>query len=375
MNNKKHIGRNDPCSCGSGKKYKKCCMDKSSSFKLDDQDITVFQLPESPEPNIRLCNSAIYKGYRFRAVGSKAHPRPINETFHEFIIGYYLLALYGEKWRQEQMKLDENKRHVLIKWVNSWRNFKSSLHDDKHKIKEHLYAAPPTGEVKALMQFAYDIYCLEAINKLPGFWKARIKNNKEFQGARYEIAVAAILARAGFEITFLDEQSIKTKHCEMIAKHKKLSEEIAVEAKSRHRKGVLNEDGVSSDIETIKGDVEKLIKDACSQKPGNMPFFIFIDVNVNPAIEQLPLEEKQWIKDVKTMLNRYGEPTLEKPTPFNSLIFTNFAYYYGGGLKEAPSGEVYMKNSPFPEVQCKNPMIFDEIWKSLTMYAEIPNEV
>lgn len=23
------IGRNDPCSCGSGKKYKKCCLDKN----------------------------------------------------------------------------------------------------------------------------------------------------------------------------------------------------------------------------------------------------------------------------------------------------------------------------------------------------------
>ena len=22
------VGRNDPCSCGSGKKYKKCCLDK-----------------------------------------------------------------------------------------------------------------------------------------------------------------------------------------------------------------------------------------------------------------------------------------------------------------------------------------------------------
>lgn len=24
----KEIGRNDPCPCGSGKKYKKCCIDK-----------------------------------------------------------------------------------------------------------------------------------------------------------------------------------------------------------------------------------------------------------------------------------------------------------------------------------------------------------
>lgn len=26
--NEKKIGRNDPCLCGSGKKYKKCCIEK-----------------------------------------------------------------------------------------------------------------------------------------------------------------------------------------------------------------------------------------------------------------------------------------------------------------------------------------------------------
>jgi len=32
------IGRNDPCPCGSGKKYKKCCLDKTTpevSFSKD----------------------------------------------------------------------------------------------------------------------------------------------------------------------------------------------------------------------------------------------------------------------------------------------------------------------------------------------------
>jgi preprotein translocase subunit SecA len=28
VNTEPRIGRNDPCLCGSGKKYKKCCMDK-----------------------------------------------------------------------------------------------------------------------------------------------------------------------------------------------------------------------------------------------------------------------------------------------------------------------------------------------------------
>ena len=27
----RHLGRNDPCHCGSGRKYKQCCLDKDES--------------------------------------------------------------------------------------------------------------------------------------------------------------------------------------------------------------------------------------------------------------------------------------------------------------------------------------------------------
>ncbi len=33
------IGRNAPCPCGSGKKYKKCCMDKPSLALLKPESI------------------------------------------------------------------------------------------------------------------------------------------------------------------------------------------------------------------------------------------------------------------------------------------------------------------------------------------------
>jgi len=35
MNHKIKIGRNDPCPCGSGRKYKKCCQGKSTTPKID----------------------------------------------------------------------------------------------------------------------------------------------------------------------------------------------------------------------------------------------------------------------------------------------------------------------------------------------------
>ena len=36
MKNKSKIGRNDPCPCGSGRKYKKCCLHKYRDARLEE---------------------------------------------------------------------------------------------------------------------------------------------------------------------------------------------------------------------------------------------------------------------------------------------------------------------------------------------------
>lgn len=38
--------RNWPCLCGSGKKYKSCCMDKITEMGYDDNNATVEQIPD-----------------------------------------------------------------------------------------------------------------------------------------------------------------------------------------------------------------------------------------------------------------------------------------------------------------------------------------
>ena len=35
------IGRNDPCPCGSGKKYKKCCLNKPSTIQKFKHEISI----------------------------------------------------------------------------------------------------------------------------------------------------------------------------------------------------------------------------------------------------------------------------------------------------------------------------------------------
>ena len=237
-----------------------------------------------------------------------------------------------------------------------------------------MWSAVPSGKVKALLQFAYDNYCLQTVNKLPDFLVSKLKNVREFQGARYEVAVAAIISRAGYEITFLDDQIKSKKHCEFIAKNKDSGEEIGVEAKSRRRKGVIHEEGQSDEATLMKGDVERLFKEACAQRPDNMPYLIFLDLNVMPT-PGVPMEQKPWIEDIKAMLDKYKDVSPENPDPFNAVALTNFSYYYGGNIGDAPSGEYVLIVSPHPQLPSSDPKALGEIWECLQRYSRIPNEV
>lgn len=42
------LGRNDPCPCGSGKKYKHCCLGKDFTFTAEDEDAYEMQMPMTP---------------------------------------------------------------------------------------------------------------------------------------------------------------------------------------------------------------------------------------------------------------------------------------------------------------------------------------
>jgi len=49
------IGRNDPCHCGSGKKYKKCCMNKDKEAAQAEQaarQAAAIPPPLSPVPTL-----------------------------------------------------------------------------------------------------------------------------------------------------------------------------------------------------------------------------------------------------------------------------------------------------------------------------------
>jgi len=367
------IGRNDLCPCGSGKKYKKCCL-QNPILPLSNKEITnPFDSQSLPEPHLHLVKSVVWKGYRWRAIWNRLHYRPIQETFHEFIIEM-LKSTFGEEWRKQQMKAPENNRHMLVKWVESYRKWKEINRTEENREESNLWSAGPSGEVMALLQFAYDMYCLQVVNKLPDFLVERLKDRAKFQGARYEVGIAAIIARSGLDITFLDDVSKNEKHCEFIASHKASGERIGVEAKSRHRKGVLHQKGSFDPIGDVRPGIKDLLRKALKQKPENLPYLVFVDLNLPPTPD-IPAEQKPWLKDIMVMVDGFGIPSEDKPDKFNALIVTNFSYYYGGNTGQAPVGEYLFILPKFSETPIKSPDILSEVLTNVEKYSHIPREV
>jgi len=231
------------------------------------------------------------------------------------------------------------------------------------------------GWTRSLLSLAFDVASLLHVSRFPDKLLDRLKNKDQYQGARYEISIAAIFARLDFDLDFLDsDKEVKDKkHCEFIAKHKKTGVCIAVEAKSRHRKGVIHTKGLSDEDKLMKGNVGGLLNKAKEQSPGDIPFMIFIDIN-SPSSPKLSIEKKRWFRDIQKLFrNNYDVATKENPDDFNLLVFTNFSPHYQTN-KEATKGEYFSIISLCPKFPFPDSINYiNAISSALNNYGNVPN--
>lgn len=365
------IARNAPCSCGSGRKFKRCCLLQQSRVpqapKIPPEVMAQFMARAqearfSGPPSIKMQ----YAGHTLRILWNKLVIRPEKETFHEYIVAL-LKGTLGQKWHDDQMQLDAKDRHAVVRWVYAWHEL-AKLHEPPDHKPGEVWGAAPTGEAQELIALADDVYRLQLIRRLPHKLLNRLRSRDGFQGARYEIAVAASFVRSGFEIEWLDD-SVK-KHCEFIATHKATKEKIAIETKSRHRAGVLHQSGQVTDPLVFTADIERLYVDALSHNPGNMPFGVFIDVNL-PHRPGLQGFEKPWRTQIREMLSRYPQSTPAAPAAYTLLVITNFAWHFeGGGLATAHE---YLTIIPLhAQHPWKNADTFEAVRRGLDKYGNVP---
>ena len=338
--------RNSRCPCGSGKKYKKCCgsttkqdvnefFDTPAGRRIVEKAAEMMNPPPPPRMVSRPQMQTVAFGQKIRAVRNAIHFRPLEETFHDFQLNLLLWTL-GKNWFDEQMLKPPGERHILLKWRDE-RNELLEKHRDPSAPPGEPVRAPLTGNTKALQVLADDIYQLQHALKTPRKIVERLRNMRQFQGARYEILVASLFARCGFEIEFVDDRT--KKNPEFFAS--KTGERIAVEAKSRHRSGVLHESGkYLVEAEPAQARIRALFQEALEQNPGGVPFVVFIDVNL-PLTPQTPPLERTWVKEaMQCFVERKSEGLPEQDS---GLILSNIGWHYHRDIGAPPPEFVTVK--------------------------------
>jgi hypothetical protein len=389
--------RNDPCHCGSGKKYKRCCLDGDVvrdrierltreippadpalmaevmpilQAKMAKEQETARRLRDDYGVHVNYVRPVQWQGGKVWAIGSRVYPaRPANDTFHEFIL-HVLRETFGEPWHAEQVALAADQRHFIARCFAELAEFKKANIDPDQLERDGVVSAEPNGWVSYLMSLAWDVATLIHASELPDALVQRLLRADQFQGARYEVAIAAIFARLDCEIRWLDEEEALrgVMHVEFEATHRPTGQVFAVEAKSRRRSGVINEPG-KPDTDALRGDaraVRRLFVNAAKKPPDGLPFFVFIDVNA-PFTADI---ETRWQGEVQRWISRLPVPTADTPDVYNSLYVTNFSPHYDGD--DISRGGSWLEVSPLFVREPLTADIYPPLRSALNAYGRIP---
>jgi hypothetical protein len=403
------IGRNQPCPCGSGKKYKKCCASlnppsrpSAPPFKIRTGTFESLPAPVqlaflqkqakealiAPERikrygHVRPPIIVDHQGYKVALVGNRLIWAQHWKTFHD-VLHTYIAGVVGIKWGQAEQSKPYPERHPIMQWYHDLRAFQKTR---KENTGADVYEVIATGPAVAYLSLAYDLYVLEHHALLPARLVNRLKSKEQFQGARYECHVAACFVRAGFKVIPEDETDPNRTHCEFNAFHHATNAPYSVEAKSRHRHGYLGRSGPKVPLDQIRADIYALLQDAL-RKEADHPRIIFIDANAPP--EDGAVFEADWFKRIAEQVKRLEDTQGDRPYPSAFVFFTNSPDHYAPVDELRPEHSVIFTGLNLPEFRedalgndpqaaqhqlaQRHPAVF-ALHGSLLTHADIPHEL
>jgi hypothetical protein len=314
---------------------------------------------------VRPIIAATFKGYRLVAVGSTLHWSQSWKTVADFLFDYIKTTL-GPEWGMAEIQKPLAERHPILQWYDSLCRFQKARSSSKNA--EGLSGGPKDGPTAAYCQLAYDLYVLADHLKLQNRIVERLKHPQLFQGARYELAVATHCIRAGFDIEYEDEEDKSSKHPEFIATHKETGQVIAVEAKSRHRPGVLGRPGEMQ--KSPRTGITRILRQARAKAQAvQRPYAVFVDLNLPPS-EGAEIRELGWFQELLREIEKQDE---EGQYPCNLLMFTNHPQHYGAEGAPNPGWDRVSVVSLNPKTPVAHPQALKALHDAALQYGRIPN--
>lgn len=307
--------------------------------------------------------SALFNGWRYVAIGARMVKVPPQTTFHEFLEMLLLSDVLGNEWIAAERERPEVSQHPIARWLFELRDLRGQA---PAEASGSVRTLDMTGSALAFLTLGYDVYSILHCGALPAQILARLKHPTEFQGAKYEIAVAGLFARAGFTIEWIDDPA--RKRPEFIAAHKTTGEKLVVEAKSRHRAGVLGRPG-AAEIGEMKAGLDRLLRAALEKETDDVPYAIYLDANL--PLSNDPARGLAWLPDVQRMLDTRA-PSASSPDPFSAITVTNFSWHYTGNTTTAARSESLLVLSRHPHSPLRDERTIRLIYTAAQQYGDVP---
>lgn len=331
---KSSVGRNDPCPCGSGRKFKKCHLNnpgatgsaiggtsgadpqsgefQAKAFALFDAKIASESRRRQKFGEVRPIMHTEAWGKRLVGVENRLYTLDPKASFSDFLRDYLRETLGGDWWKEEMAKPLAG-RHQIAQWqAHAEQLMRGETPDERGR-----YLIAKDGLVTAYLTLAYDLFIVKDNIRFQANMIDRLRRRNDFVGVRYELLVAATFVRAGFQVE-PDESDPTTKHPEFVATHRATKFVVAVEAKARNRR--------PTDRTPARAGVDDHIANAAQKAPKDKPFALFVDV-------AMPLEDREkppsWAEEVDQAVRVVVEKHGGMPGPFDWVFFTNIPHQYG----------------------------------------------
>jgi len=316
--------RNQPCPCGSGKKFKHCHGGANSDYEEmisrgaveAQRQAAIHRLQtERQQGRGRGIISAEVDGTRIVIVGNHECLGKW-KTFPDFLYAY-IVDVLGCDWFQFEAAKTSDARHPILKWNERLMALSKVQRAEPGQIMQ----TRMTGAVNAYLTLAYDLYTL-AHNAdqthtagIRDRLLHRLKHRDQFVGARYEIRIAAMFLRAGFDLTWEDETDGTSTHCEFTATYPKTGKSFWVECKMRNQ-------SPDAKSQTGFGKFVGLVSDAL-RKETEAERLIFVDINT-PAKQRVAGSHYDWRTAAVSNLRRFECSSPAQGLPSALVFITNF---------------------------------------------------
>jgi len=277
--------------------------------------------------HVRPIQRATLNGRHLVGVGSRVLWGDF-QTVGDFLDAY-VGSLVGKDWAAAEKVKPLEERNPLLRWRYGWVTSANEVR--AQQPDEKIVTVPATGAASAYFLLAWDLFSIEAYGKLQAEFIKRLKSGQQFQGVRHELFAIATLARAGYAIEHHPRSAKGKSRTECNAIHQASGKRITMEAKSRHRHGVLGfTDGTPKDLGDMKAEVTGLLAEAL-KKPAADPLIIFLDLNLPPIEDERRLAVTREVADsLEEARERIGLKEVD-PDPFAAVYVTNHPLHYRAG--------------------------------------------